>query len=122
MSVANSGGDAFLVAFTRTDAHTTPVSQATTRPDPELMRLRQADEGHVFPTAVGWIEEGVIPNGLSLLSEGHSDPYLPVGESSRTRCKASHLTREGCGYRNEIWKKKQLRQSEKYNQHATREG
>ena len=41
------------MAFARIDAHTTPVSQATTRPDPELTRLRQADEGRVSPTVVG---------------------------------------------------------------------
>ena len=55
----------------------------------------------------GWrAEEGVIPNGLSSLSEEYSDPYLPTGESGRTRREVSHLTHNGYGYRNEIWKKK----------------
>ena len=53
VSIASGGGDASPVAFARIDVHTTPVSQATTRPDPELTRLRQADKGRVSPTAVG---------------------------------------------------------------------
>ena len=45
------------MAFARTIEHTTPVSQATARPDPELTRLRQADEGGTSPTAGGWRKE-----------------------------------------------------------------
>ena len=41
------------MAFARTIKCTTPVSQATSRPDLELTRLRQADEGRVSPTAGG---------------------------------------------------------------------
>ena len=52
-----SWGDAFSVAFARTNERTTPVSQATSSPDSELTRLRQADEGRVPPTAGGrWRE------------------------------------------------------------------
>ena len=51
--VVNFWGDASPVALARTITRTTPVSQATSRPDLELMRLRQADEGRVPPTAGG---------------------------------------------------------------------
>lgn len=51
--VANGWGDASPVVFARTIERTTPVSQATVRADPELTRLRQADEGRVSPTAGG---------------------------------------------------------------------
>ena len=90
--VANGWGDASPVAFARTIECTTPVSRATVRPDPELMKLWQA----CLPN--GWrVEEGIIPNGLSLPSEEHSDPHLLAEESGRTRREASHLTYEGYG-------------------------
>ena len=41
VSVASQWGRA--LSLVRTNAHTTPVSQATLRPDAELARLRQAD-------------------------------------------------------------------------------
>ena len=43
VSVASQWGRALSLALVRTNAHTTPVSQATLRHDPELARLRQAD-------------------------------------------------------------------------------
>ena len=37
---------------------TTPVSQATSRPDPDPSRIWQADEGRISPTAGGQTREG----------------------------------------------------------------
>ena len=51
--IANGLGGASSVAFARTNKCITLVSQATSRPDPELTRLRQADEGHVSPQLAG---------------------------------------------------------------------
>ena len=45
------------MAFTRTIKHTILVSQATLRPDLEMTRLRQANEGRVSPMAGRWSRE-----------------------------------------------------------------
>ena len=44
-------------------------------------------------------DKGRNPNGLSILPEEDSGPYLPAGESGRARREASHLTHKGVGYR-----------------------
>ena len=51
--IANGWGDTFPVAFARTIEHTTLVNQVTSRPNLELTRLWQADEGCIFLMAGG---------------------------------------------------------------------
>ena len=109
------------MAFARIDAHTTPVSQATTRPDPGLTRLRQPDEGRVSATAVGRRRKSSPTASRYYLRDTQNRTYR-WERAAGPGVRPAILTREGYGYRNEIWKKKQSHQSEKYNQRATREG
>ena len=75
---------------------TTPVCQATSKPDPELVRLRQAEERCVSPTAGRWTIEGIIPNGISLLLEEHSgQDYMLVKHRLRPSVVDSRIHRGG---------------------------
>ena len=59
-TTANGKGDASRATIVRSNYHNTPVS-GEPRPDSELAGLRQADEGHVSPTAGGQMRESSTP-------------------------------------------------------------
>ena len=71
------------------------VSQAASRPDLELSRLRQADEGRVSPTAGGRMREGTPTASQYPLRK--TQPA--GGRERRGQREASHLTHKGDSYR-----------------------
>lgn len=78
---------------------TTLVCQATSQPDLEVARLRQAEEGHASLMAGRRTSESSPTASCYFL---HSGPDLPMRWTGRAWCEASHLTHEGNGYKNRI--------------------
>ena len=67
-------GDASWMTIERSITTTHQPNQSH---DSELAGLRQADEGHVFPTAGGRMRESSIPNNLLLLLHTWQQKWSP---------------------------------------------